>query len=120
MSITLPPGALSWLASGERGASSEAIFERMTGLPVGPSLRGAYPLDPGDLRRCRLLLEAVPAFRARLSEMADVGPVWAGLVARWEELCAIVDEEAPEWRKGSGRAPRAYAVMGEIEKAAGR
>lgn len=114
----LPPGAVDWLANGERGNSSEAIFARLTGLPIGGSRCTSHPLDPADLRRCRLLLEAVPAFRARLEEVADVSPVWAALVARWDEVCSLMDEEAPDWRDGSGGAPRTYALMGEIEQAA--
>jgi hypothetical protein len=106
----MPPGAIEWLRSGERGVSSEAIFEHLTGVPVGDRWGSTYPADSWDLRRCRLLLEAVPAFRLRLGEMSGACSVWARLVARWDELCALMDEEAPDWRDGQW-APRTYDLM---------
>ena len=36
-----------------------------------------------------MLLDAVPEWRARLGEMAKVGPEWAALVERWAELEAL-------------------------------
>ena len=51
-----------WLAVGERGLSSEAIALTALGLePTG--FRASWPHDPADLRRCLLLLEAVPETR---------------------------------------------------------
>ena len=114
----LPPAAVRWLANGERGMSSEAIAERMTGVPVGRPPWPDYPRhprDPDDLRRCRLLLEVVPEWEARLGEMADVSPEWAGLVERWAEVCALMDEEVPDWRTTrTGRAPRTYRLMMDL------
>lgn len=107
---TMPAGAEEWLRTGERGLSSEAIFERLTGIPLGSRWLAVYPLDSWDLRRCRLLLEVVPAFRDRLGEMAGACPVWARIVAGWDELCALMDEEAPSWRDGQW-APRTYDLM---------
>lgn len=106
----LPAGAADWLRTGERGISSEAIFSHLTGIPVcGGRLQP--PADPDDLCRCRLLLEAVPAFRTDLHRMAEVSEEWAALVDRWDELCATMDREAPEWRDGRGSAPETYAIM---------
>ena len=56
MSITM------WLALGERGISSEAIALTALGVhPIGHD--ASWPHDPGDLRRCRLLLEEAPETR---------------------------------------------------------
>lgn len=52
---SLPIEATRWLASGERGASSDAIFYQLTGVATGD--KTSHPHDPADLRRCRLLLE---------------------------------------------------------------
>lgn len=108
----IPPAAIHWLRAGERGISSETIFARMTGVPVGQSTWA--PSDPADLRRCRLLLEAVPSFAARIQEMADVGRGWGLLVPHWDRLCALMDEEAPDWRNGVGEAPKTFALMNEL------
>lgn len=91
MIIDIPNTALAWLAHGERGASSEAIFSYLTGIPL--STRYCYPHDSGDLRRCRRLLKAVPQFEARIGEMRNVSPQWAALVDHWGELCDLADED---------------------------
>ena len=90
--VRFSPGAIEWLRSGRRGISSEAIFEAMTGVPVGGH-RLTHPLDPSDLGRCRELLAAVPEFQRRLDEMREVSPQWRALVGHWDELCALQDEE---------------------------
>lgn len=108
---SLPPGAAEWLRTGERGISSEAIFSHLTGIPVSGRWGLRAPQDPSDLRRCRLLLEAVPAFAAELHRMAEVSEEWAAIVARWDGLCTTMDREAPEWRSGLGRAQETYNLM---------
>ena len=56
MSITM------WLALGERGISSEAIALTALGVhPIGHD--ASWPHDPGDLRRCLLLLKEAPETR---------------------------------------------------------
>lgn len=108
----LSDAAIQWLALGERGVSSEAIFAKLTGIPVRDyRWLNTHPHDPDDLYRCRKLLEAVPEFRARLSEMATVSPVWAALVEHWDELCTLMDLEAPDWRMRGTWAPNTYQRM---------
>lgn len=110
MIIDVPDSAIEWLRNGERGSSSETIFYCLTQLPI-KRWSSTYPSDPDDLRRCRLLLDTVPEFRARLGEMAQVSQQWAALVAHWDELCALMDEEAP-----SGQCPKTYARMIQLRK----
>jgi hypothetical protein len=74
-------------------------------------VHGCYPLDPGDLRRCVLLLEAVPELRRRFGRLRRVSPLWARYVDHWDELVDLLAEEAAE---GTGRAPRTYARMQRI------
>ena len=76
MSITM------WLALGERGISSEAIA--LTALRVHPIGHDAsWPHDPGDLRRCLLLLEEAPETRENgLLVLAKRCPKWAALGER--------------------------------------
>lgn len=107
--------AIHWLANGERGLSSETIFETLTGIDCKRDIWGGgrkdYPLDPDDLRRCVRLLQRVPELAPRIGEMRAVSPVWARLVAAWDELTALLEREAPGNR---GCAPKCYARMREI------
>lgn len=106
---------INWLASGERGASSNTIVQHLTGLDALGGWRGSHPWDPDDLRRCIKLLEACPILAERFDDMRDVSPEWAGLVAAWSELVATFDSEVPGWRdRRSGSAPKTYARMRQI------
>lgn len=116
----LSPEAAAWLASGERGISSNTMFEYLTGVKATRGWGRSHPRDPGDFRRCRLLLECVPDLVPLLPRMAEVSPVWAALVARWDELCSTMDAECPYWRTGrGGSAPKTYEMMRAIRKEAG-
>ena len=99
---------MRWLIQGERGLSTMA----MVGHIAGHGGCGTdHPLDPGDFRRCRLLVEQVPQIGLGLDRMATCSPVWARIVDAWDELCDLMDAEAPEWRRGDGSAPRTYALL---------
>lgn len=116
----LSPEATAWLADGERGVSSNTMFEYLTGISAVGKWGGSHPRDPGDFRRCRLLLERVPELVPLLPRMAEVSPVWAALVAGWDSLCATMDAECPYWRTGrGGSAPKTYEMMRAIRKEAG-
>lgn len=107
--------AVRWIAVGERGLSSDAIFYKLTGIrPHNMSGdTSAHPHDPDDLSRCWRLLEQVPELAARIGEMSSVSREWAVLVVKWDEICRTMDAESPEWRDGKGSAPKAYAIMQE-------
>jgi hypothetical protein len=111
----LDPAAAEWLATGKHGTSAATIFYRLTGVRPNILRDGedpvSHPRDPDDLRRCRLLLEQVPAFRLRLDEMRAVSPHWAALVGAWGDLCATMDAECPQWRDGHGVARETYSKM---------
>lgn len=104
-----------WLANGETGISSESIALWL-GFGVKQTRWGNFnhPHDPDDLNRCLKLLRDVPALRPMLPRMAEVGPVWAALVERWDELeqCQL-DEIGIDWCKARS-APRTYALMRSI------
>ncbi|WP_181275984.1 hypothetical protein [Brevibacterium oceani] len=103
-----------WLATGERGVSSEAIVSHLTGVPVGgrPG-SGGYPYDPADFNRCHKLLERCPQLRIELHRMAELGPVWASLVERWDNITRLFLAEVEQ---GTGRAPRTYKVMQSLRE----
>jgi len=92
----------SWLREGERGESSEAIVEHLTGKPVGGKPyaerfgRLDHPADAGDFRRCELLLRAVPMARQEFPRMARVSPEWAALVGAWGDIVREAEAERPD------------------------
>lgn len=77
---------LNWLNGRDTGMSSMAIvswMERDSDVAPTPL---SHPHDGADLGRCIRLLDIEPSYRARIGEMALCSPVWARLVARWDEL----------------------------------
>ncbi len=78
------PGLIDWLVGGKVGISSMTIVTHIAGI------QGRFwpdtPRDSGDFRRCVDLLNAVPSLRPVFPKMAEVSPVWAKLVERWDEL----------------------------------
>jgi hypothetical protein len=110
----LSDDAINWLALGERGASSDTMFFTMTGVPPDGyrvENRRPHPLDPSDLRRCLLLIEAVPELMTKISEMAAVSNEWARLSSSWSDLRGALDAESPAWRTQGGSAPVTYDMM---------
>lgn len=119
----LPEDVTAWLQTGERGTSSETIVEVMEGLPPG-TITGRnsrhqgsnYPSDPADLRRCLLLLQAVPRYRPRLHELAMLSAPWTALIVHWAELEALIQEEIPGVISAGahGKAPLTFRLMSEL------
>lgn len=112
----LPTGAAEWLAAGERGVSSNTMFEALTGVSAfhAADNHRSHPHDPADLRRCVLLLEAVPELRQRLTNLRHVSAEWSMLVDIWGVLTDTLAEEMAAGKS----APRTYALMKEaINKA---
>ena len=110
-----------WLAGRERGLSSEAIVERLTGVPVSGRYGGQrsslnYPHDPSDFRRCEMLLRQVVVASIGFPLMADVSPEWKVLVENWSALVAIGEAENPDifTTRARGDASNLYARMREL------
>lgn len=103
-----------WLASGQRGISSNTIFTFLTGINALDNSRHSHPHDPDDLKRCRLLLEQCPQLKNIFDDMKKVSKEWGFLVSDWDELCKTMDEEAPDWRNGKGSAPKTYGMMKDL------
>lgn len=100
---------LDWYALGERGCSSECIARIVSGrqkrLPEPRDV--SHPLDPGDLRRCMLLLRLLPM--GSIERMRGVSRPWTVLVEHWAELETLVYKEFE-----SGAAPRCYERLREL------
>lgn len=94
-----PASLKAWLETGQRGSSSEYMSNVLFGLPEkepgtysDPSEYN-FPHDDDDFSRCHAFLEAVPEARERLSEIAETGPEWAGLIAEWGLLARLLKQE---------------------------
>lgn len=122
MKVEMSDNLREWLLNGERGLSSETIVQHLTGLPLlakdtWGGIQNIYPHDPADLRRCLLLLEAVPELKADFARMAELSEKWIRLVENWAQLEKLFVEDAgPDWRTRESQwvAKRTYARMKEL------
>lgn len=101
LSASAQEAALRWMLDGETGSSSQAILHAaLTGeirTADGRHHDRAHPLDLGDLRRCILMLDAVPEARQGIQVLAQHSPKWERLAARWDELEQVMRED---WKPG--------------------
>ena len=99
-----------WLFGGDTGNSSVVIWSVMTGVSQIMMRRDFdVPHDPDDFGRCHRLLNEFPEWRARMPEVGQRESEWTKIVAAWEELTALYEEEAP-----TGKAPKLYARLKEL------
>lgn len=102
----------NWLRNGERGISSETIFEVLTGHCILSSRWGqSTPQDPSDFYRCWKLLVAIPEFKERIKEVGEKIPHWKPIADNWSELEAIFIEELD---REDGTAPKLYKRLHEL------
>lgn len=80
-----------WLTKGERGISSEVMFETISGHNLGG--RKSPPSDPDDFKRCYLLLETIPEWKTKLNELRKISPTWNNLVDNWDKLTELLEEQ---------------------------
>lgn len=99
---------LDWIVGNDTGTSSQTIWAVLMGAT--PRHRST-PSDPSDFGRCYRLLKLMPAWRARLSEVATRYPEWSALVAHWDELTTLYEQEL---NTPNGMAPKTYARMKEL------
>ncbi len=106
---TVAQRAQAWILNGDVGMSSKAIYCHMTGNTDKD--RWNHPHDPGDLNRCLLLLNLIPEWIPRMSEMATRGKAWAALAENWELISStFLDEVGLNWCKARS-APKTYSMM---------
>ena len=82
-----------WLANGERGVSSETMFEVLAYRRILGGLPGCHPCDPDDFRRCYLLLKTVPEWKHQLNRLRTLSPVWSKLVDNWDKLTELLEDQ---------------------------
>lgn len=97
-SLTVGDKADFWFNHGEKGRSSECIYQKLRNNFVAFS-GNRHPLDPDDFKRCYKLLKAVPEWKERLREMDSVSPVWKNLVENWNKLTEMYEQNVAEnWK----------------------
>lgn len=116
--ISLSEQAVFWLATGERGLSSNTLFTFLTGVDATKNGERHYPHDAGDFARCRKLIEQCPELAALLPRVATAGREWAAIVEHWQALCDTMDEEAPLWREKRGWGHKTTRMIQNIIKSA--
>lgn len=89
-----------WYHGPDSGISSKVICGVATGAHYIPH-PASTPQDPGDFGRCYRLLKLFPWMREKLASVAIMFPHWRTLVADWDGLTRLYEEELP-----SGRAPK--------------
>ncbi len=110
--MDLKEQVLLWMANGEVGTSSKTMALRAIGMRNRDE---GHPYDPDDLRRCLLLLEAIPAIRTHSEAIAAASQQWRALVDNWDELEALFLEECGSLRPKPGTtAPKTYRRMQEV------
>lgn len=116
--LRLDPQSLRWLAAGEQGPASLSLFVLLTCVrPRHYRYRApVLPRDADAFRRCRLLIEQVPALRFALpvlaQRVAEPGVAeWAALAEAWDDVCSHMDHEVPDWRQGPVKAPALTAML---------
>jgi hypothetical protein len=109
--MSLETNVLHWFATGETGISSKAMACAVCGIEPDKlhAVFGNHPGDPDDFKRCVKFLIAVPEAREHMDKVAALSPVWAALVANWDELEALFHEEYP-----TKRTPKLYARMEQL------
>lgn len=107
-----------WIVGDDTGVSSKTIWAVMMGAVSGQEPWYAFdvPHDPDDFGRCYRLLKAIPEWRPRLHEVAERFPKWAPLIAAWDELTALYEEEVANGkpRRLCSRAPKLYERMRQL------
>lgn len=111
MDISSQADLLKWALSGDTGISSETIVRIAIGLKPAKGDYFDAPYDPSDFGRCYRLLKQFPELKEKLPEVAIKCKAFAPLVANWDELVSLWEEESAN---KSGRAPKLYARMKEL------
>lgn len=98
---------IEWMMGPDTGISSKTICAVMTGCDT-TGIWCDVPHDPADFGRCYRLLKSFPEWRGFMYQVAERFKEWGPLVAAWDELTALYEEELPT---GKGKAPKLYARM---------
>ena len=107
--------AYFWLANGEHGMSSKAIWHCCMGKIQ--SHGKSHPYDPDDFSRCYKLFETVPEWREKkyVDLISAMSPQWANLMLHWDELTKMYEENKRTNWKNSDKIGM-YELMQKLIK----
>lgn len=87
-----------WIANGFVGMSSKTMWNFFMG---NKHFEVNHPYDPDDFSRCYKLLQAVPEWKERISELASLSKAWKGLSENWPKLTEMYEENLrTNWKTG--------------------
>ena len=100
-----------WILSNDTGTSSKTIWAViMNAIPTKPTpFQFDIPHDPSDFGRCYRLLTLIPEWRSRLSEVAEIFPIWKPMVREWDKM-----EELYKRDFGLGKSEELYNLMQDL------
>ncbi len=89
--------AMWWISNGERGMSSETMWNCFMSTE---SFKVNHPYDPDDFKRCYKLLEAVPEWKSELHKLKPLSKPWSNLVDNWDKLTEMLEENLKtDWKE---------------------
>lgn len=108
-------GLEAWLDSDDTGASSLYMAWCLSAGQFGywqgrEQPEPAYPRDPDDLGRCIRLIEAVPEFGGKITEMAHRGAHWLAVTTNWDRWVKMYYDENDDGTLVSEDMEAAYAL----------
>lgn len=88
--------AMFWMATGEHGSSSKAMWSCLMHIK---SPDNSHPYDPDDFKRCWKLLNTVPEWKQQLHKLKPLSKAWSNLVDNWDKLTAMYEQNIKEdWK----------------------
>lgn len=87
---------LAWAVGEDHGASSSAMFTRLTGLPSDDGAIGSWPFDLDDFGRCVRLVERFPVFAQHLEYLRGISSQWDHIVSNWPRLVQAYQHDDAE------------------------
>jgi len=85
--------AMWWIANGERGLSSETMWNCLIGNLDYPI---HHPYDPDDFGRCHKLLQTIPEWKNELYRLCKLSAEWNNLVINWDKLTEMYEKNVGE------------------------
>lgn len=84
---------MQWLANGNRGSSSNTMFEVITGIKCQDYDYQDHPYDQGDFGRCKKLIDLIPELKDGFEKLSKLSKAWKNIIANWDKLCELYDSK---------------------------